>query len=136
VGHQPRTDHGPIHVGSVVHAVALEQVFSPKYFGFPLSVSFHKFFILSTFTATDNVAKTGNLPIKAMDTLFGNWGKINQEKHFHCCNILIIRNARINNLHMLTGGHGALVICNVNIFSSNNQRRRNCQRCSLTRLKR
>jgi hypothetical protein len=37
-----RFDPGSIHVGLVVDKVALGQVFPPEYFGFPLSVSFHR----------------------------------------------------------------------------------------------
>jgi hypothetical protein len=33
---------GSVHVGFVVDKVALGQVFSPEYFGFPLSISFHR----------------------------------------------------------------------------------------------
>jgi hypothetical protein len=35
-------DPGSVYVGFVVDKVALGQVFFPEYFGFPLSVSFHR----------------------------------------------------------------------------------------------
>jgi hypothetical protein len=34
-----------VHVGFVVDKVALGQVFSPEYFGSPLSISFHQCYI-------------------------------------------------------------------------------------------
>jgi hypothetical protein len=39
---RPGFDPGPVHVGFVVDKVALGQVFPPKYFGFSLSISFHR----------------------------------------------------------------------------------------------
>jgi hypothetical protein len=39
---RPGFDHGPVYVGFVVEKVALGQVFPPEYFGFPLSISFHR----------------------------------------------------------------------------------------------
>jgi hypothetical protein len=35
-------DPGSVHVGFVVEKMALGQVFPPEYFGFPLSISFHR----------------------------------------------------------------------------------------------
>ena len=39
---RPGLDAGSVHVGFVVDKVALGQVFPPEYFGFPLSISFHR----------------------------------------------------------------------------------------------
>jgi hypothetical protein len=39
---KPVFDPGSIHVGFVVEKVALGQVFFFEYFGFPLSISFHR----------------------------------------------------------------------------------------------
>jgi hypothetical protein len=39
---RPGFDPGSVHVGFVVDKVALGQVFPPEYFGFPLSISFHR----------------------------------------------------------------------------------------------
>jgi hypothetical protein len=39
---RPVFDPGSVHKGILVDKVALGQVFFPEYFGFPLSVSFHR----------------------------------------------------------------------------------------------
>jgi hypothetical protein len=44
VSRRPGFDPGSIHVGFVVYIEALGQVF-PRYFGFPLSISFHRWSI-------------------------------------------------------------------------------------------